>query len=200
MRIDAARPLRGLPLAQAPFTNGLIWRIARSLGLGAGTMLAVVALDAPHHPLVRGAPALRHVHCLGVAVADSWTGATMAALLKRLIAQMGRPAADRKDGGSDVPKAAELLAEAGLASPCIDAVSHAAAGLLKRSYQPHPAFERFLSAGGRVSGTLTHPLLACLAPPTVRTKARLMPVHRLFTWAERLLQLSPAGGAKAGSI
>ena len=27
-----------------------------------------------------------------------------------------------------------------------------------------------------------------------------MPVHRLCTWADRLLTLSPAGGAKAGSI
>src|SRR5216684_2852577 len=27
-----------------------------------------------------------------------------------------------------------------------------------------------------------------------------MNVHRLFTWAERVLQLSPAGGSKAGSI
>jgi hypothetical protein len=34
----------------------------------------------------------------------------------------------------------------------------------------------------------------------VHTKARFMNVHRLCTWAERLLQLSPAGGAKAGSI
>jgi len=57
-----------------------------------------------------------------------------------------------------------------------------------------------LSACGRVSGKLKHTLLACLAPPTVRTKARFMHVHRLFSWADRLLQLSPAGGAKAGSI
>jgi len=34
----------------------------------------------------------------------------------------------------------------------------------------------------------------------VRTKARFMHVHRLFSWADRLLKLSPAGGAKAGSI
>ena len=33
----------------------------------------------------------------------------------------------------------------------------------------------------------------------MRTKARFMNVHRLFTWAERLLTLAP-GGAKAGSI
>ena len=42
-------------------------------------------------------------------------------------------------------------------------------------------------------------MLAGLAPPTVHTKARCMPGHRLVPWADRLRQLSPAGGAKAGS-
>ncbi len=42
-------------------------------------------------------------------------------------------------------------------------------------------------------------MLACLAPPKVRTKARFMNVHRLFTWADRVLKLSPPGGAKSGS-
>jgi hypothetical protein len=45
-----------------------------------------------------------------------------------------------------------LLAEQRLASPCIDDISHAAALILKRIYQHHPAFEAFLSACGRVSG------------------------------------------------
>jgi len=72
--------------------------------------------------------------------------------------------------------------------------------MLKRIYQDHPAFERFLSACGTASGQLKQTLLACLAPPTVRTKARFMHVHRLFTWADRVLQLSPPGGAKSGSM
>ena len=200
VRLDAARTRRGLPLDQTPFTNGLIWMIDSSIGLGSGKILAVLALEAHHHQRVSGAPTLRHVHCIGVAVADSWTGETIAELLKRLIAQVGRPAASRKDNGSDLHKAAALLGEGGLASPCIDDISHAAAGMLKRTYQPHPAFERFLSICGRVSGQLKHTLLACLAPPTVRTKARFMNVHRLVTWADRVLQLSPPGGAKRGSI
>jgi hypothetical protein len=33
----------------------------------------------------------------------------------------------------------------------------------------------------------------------VRTKARFMNVHRLLTWADRILTLSPPGGAKSGS-
>ena len=200
VRMESARGLRGLPLAHAPFSNGLIWMIDVSIGLGSGKIVAVLAIDAHHHQLLGAASALEHVHCIGVSVGESWTGEAIADVLDRLIAQMGRPAAYLKDGGSDLHKAADVLEARGLGSPCIDDISHAAAGMLKHYYQHHPAFERFVSACGRVSGKLKHTVLACLAPPTVRTKARFMNVHRLFTWAERLLHLSPPGGAKTGSL
>lgn len=200
VRIEAARELRGLPLSQAPFSNGLIWMIDLSIGLGSGKILAVLALDAHHHHLVDGAPSLEQAHCIAVSVGDSWTGEEIAELLKRLIAQMGRPAGYLKDGGSELQKAADLLEPQGLGSACIDDISHAAANMLKHYYESHPDFERFISACGRVSGKLKQTILACLAPPTVRTKARFMNVHRLFTWADRLLSLSPPGGAKSGSI
>jgi len=200
VRMDSARACRGLPLEAAPFSNGLIWIIDISIGLGCGKILTVLALDAHHHQLESGAPTLHHVRCIGVAVAVSWNGDTIADFLKRLIAVMGRPAAYLKDGGSDLHRAAALLEEQDIGSSCIDDVSHAAANMLKRIYQDHPAFERFLSACGQVSSKLKQTLLACLAPPTVRTKARFMNVHRLFTWAERVLKLSPPGGAKSGSM
>ena len=88
-----------------------------------------MAIDAHHHHLLGAAPSLRHVRCIGVSVAASWTGEAIAEVLDRLIAQMGRPAAYRKDGGSDVHKAADLLEARGLGSPCIDDISHAAAGM-----------------------------------------------------------------------
>jgi hypothetical protein len=72
--------------------------------------------------------------------------------------------------------------------------------MLKRPSQHHPAFDRFLSACGRASGQLKPTLLACVAPPTVRTKARFLPVHRVVAWADRVLQLLPPGGAKRGSM
>ena len=199
VRIDAARMLRGVPLSQAPFSNGLIWMIDISIGLGTGKILAVLAFDAHHHQLAPGALSVDRVRCIGVSVAASWTGDTIADLLRRLIAVMGRPAAYLKDGGGDLHRAVALLDEPGLASPCLDDISHAVAGMLQRFYQPHPTFETFVSACGRVSGHLKHTILACLAPPKVRTKARFMHVHRLFTWADRVLKLSPAGSAKTGS-
>jgi hypothetical protein len=199
VRLEAARTLKGLTLSQAPFTNGLIWMLDISIGLGTGKILAVLACEAQHHGNTPGALSLAHVRCIGVGVAVSWSGETIAAFLGRLIAQMGRPAAYLKDGGSELQKAVSLLGERGLSSPCIDDISHAVAGMLKRVYQDHPSFKTFLSACGRVSGKLKHTIVACLAPPKVRTKARFMNVHRLFTWADRVLKLSPPGSAKTGS-
>ena len=105
VRIAAARSGKGLPLRQAPLPNGLIWMLDMSIGLGTGKILAVLAWDAHHQQLAPGALALEHVHCIGVCVADAWTGATIADVLKRLIAQLGRPAAYLKDGGSALHKA-----------------------------------------------------------------------------------------------
>jgi hypothetical protein len=165
VRIHSAPRLKGLALSQAPFANGLIWLIDVSIALGPGKIVAILALDAHHHQLTEAAPGLQQVQCLAVSVAASWTGDTLAALLQRLIAVMGRPAAYLKDGGSDLQKALSLLAEQGLASPSIDDISHAVANMLKRRYQAHPKFSTFVSACGRVSGKLKQTLLACLAPP-----------------------------------
>ena len=198
VRMQSARLLKGSTLSQAPFSNGCIWLIDISIALGSGKIVAVLALDAQHHR-TQAAPSLEQVRCLAVSVAVSWTGDTLADLLKRLIAVMGRPAAYLKDAGSELHKALDGLEAQGLASPAIDDISHAVANMLKRRYQDHPTFATFVSACGRVSGKLKHTLLACLAPPSVHTKARFMNVHRLVTWADRLLHLSPAGGASAGS-
>ena len=199
VRIAAARGLKGVPLRQAPCPHGLIGMLDLRLGLGTGKIWAVLACDAHHHQRAPGALALEQVHCLGVCVADAWTGETIADVLQRLIAQMGRPAASRKDGGSDLHKATDVLGEHGVRRPCLDEIAHAVAGMRTRVYHDPPAFPTFVSACGPVSGTRKHPMLACVAPPTVRTKARWMPVHRLVTWADRVRTLAPAGGAKTGS-
>jgi hypothetical protein len=140
------------------------------------------------------------VRCVAVAVSPAWSGERLAALLERVISVVGRPAAYLKDGGSELKKAADVLSERGLGSPVIDDISHAVANMLKRRYEPHPQFATFLSACGQVSGRLKHTVLACLTPPKVHTQSRLMNVHRLVRWADRVLGLLPAGRAKAGSV
>ena len=40
VRLESARGRRGWPLRQAPFSNGLLWMIDLSIGLGSGKILA----------------------------------------------------------------------------------------------------------------------------------------------------------------
>ena len=175
------------------------WLSEVSLALGTGKLVARWALAAPHHQLPAGAPGLHQGQCRAVSGAASWTGAPRAAVLRRLLAGMGRPAADLKDGGRALQKARGLLAAQGLARPAIADLSPAVAKMRTRRYHAPPKFLTLVSAGGRGSGKLKHPRLACRAPPTRHPTARFMHVHRLVTGAARLLPLSPAGGAKAGS-
>jgi hypothetical protein len=200
VRMQSVRLLQGAARHLLPVTNGFIWLIDTSITLGTGTLLSVLALDAHHYQVAGVAPGFHHVRCLAVSVSPSWTGERLAALLERVIAGVGRPAASLKDGGSELQRAVDVLRERGLGSPVIDDISHAVATLLKRRDEKHPQFATFLSACGRVSNRLKHTVLACLTPPKVHTKARFMYVHRLVRWADRVLGLSPAGRAKAGSV
>ena len=116
--------MQSVPLIQSStqrlFSNGFIWLVDISIGLGSGKILTVLALDVEHHNLMPGAPTLKNAHCVGVSVAESWTGEDIAQFLKKIIGILGRPIAYLKDGGADLGKAARDLAEEGFASPCID--------------------------------------------------------------------------------
>jgi hypothetical protein len=182
------------------FSNGYIWLVDISIGLGAGKILTVLALDAQHHRMEPGAPTLKNIHCVGVAVAESWTGENIANFFKKIIGTLGRPIAYLKDGGADLRCAARLLAEEGFVSPCIDDVSHKIANLVKHEYGKHPLFTVFLSACGKVSKRLKQTILACLAPPKVSMKARFMNLHRLVNWADKILKHSIVGPAQKGSL
>jgi len=182
------------------FSNGWIWMADLSIALGTGKILMVLAMRADHYANTSGAPGFGDLHCMGVSVADSWTGESIASFFKRIIAVTGRPTAYLEDGGTDLHKAGRLLEEEGLGSPTIDDISHAVANLLKWWYEDQVLFQTFLSACGRVSAKLKQTILACLAPPKVRTKARFMSMHRLFIWANQLLDHSPPGAAPKGSV
>src|SRR5712691_12292491 len=101
VRLQAARLLQGVSLRLAPCTHGCIWMIDIRIGLGPGKMLSVLALHARHHQRVAAAPGFPQVQGIAGSVAASWTGETIADLLQRVMVVRGRPAADRKDCGSE---------------------------------------------------------------------------------------------------
>lgn len=189
-----------IAIPKGSFSNGFIWMIDISIGLGIGKILTVLALDVHHHGKASQAPKLRDVHCVGICVAPSWNGENIAVFLNKIIAILGRPAAYLKDGGSDLDKSARLLSAQGRGSLCIDDVSHKIANLVKHAYQNHPSFATFISACGKVSKNLKQTILACLVPPKVSMKARFMNLHRLVSWADKILKHSPKGRAAKATL
>jgi hypothetical protein len=101
-RIQNADQLVSSQIDSNPFSNGFIWSIDISIGLGCGKILAVLALDAKHHGPNEGAPNLQNVNCVAVSVAASWDGVSIAEFLQKVIAISGRPVAFLKDGGKDL--------------------------------------------------------------------------------------------------
>lgn len=199
-RLSMVRIRNVASLLESSAPGNWIWMIDTSIGLGAGKILAVLAVKVDHHHINEGAPSLRDVHCIAVSVAASWTGETIADFLLEAIRTVGCPIAFLKDGGKDLAKAWRILGQRGYAIFSIDDVSHVIANLLKHEYGNHPMFDQFLSECGKTSKRLKQTILACLAPPKVSTKARFMNVHRLVAWADRLLKHSPKGRAKKGSL
>jgi hypothetical protein len=202
VRIDSISQLNSTPedCVTSPKAKGWIYMIDISIGLGIGKILAILGLRADHHGVESGSPSLSNVHCIAVAVSDSWTGEAIAVFLERVIAVTGPPLAYLKDAGTDLQKGVRLVGEKGYSSFCIDDISHFVANLLKWRYLEHPMFETFLSVCGRISGKLKQTILACLTPPKTQTKARFMNMHRLVRWAEQLLKLSPPRRASKGSV
>lgn len=174
--------------------------IDTSIALGAGKILAILALNVRYHHSNSNAPSLKNVHCVAVSVSPSWTGEKISDFLKKVIAVLGRPSGILKDGGTDLSKAARLLSEEGHICPEIDDISHVVANLFKREYAEHPMLETLTSSCSKASQKLKQTLLAFLAPPKVSTKARFMNLHRLVSWAEQLLLHSPVGGVAKGSL
>lgn len=179
---------------------GTMWLLDTSIALGDGKILAVFAINLHHDQVACRAPPLAQATCLAICVAPSWTGERIADVLANLIAVTGRPAAYLKDGGSDLAKAVRLLGDHGLASPCISDISHMSANLLKHAYHQHPQFSLFVSACHAISTALPHTIFAGLTPPKVLFKARFMNVHRVVTWAHRLLHHTPSGHAAHDAV
>jgi hypothetical protein len=165
--------------ANKQHSNGSIWIIDTSIGLGAGKILAVLELKVNHHKTNERAPTLKNINCVAVSVSRSWTGEAIADFLQKIIKVTGTPVAYLKDGGTDLAKALRILNERGISSLAIDDISHTIANLLKHEYQKHPMFTVFVSACGQASKKLKQTILACFAPPKVSTKARFMNIHRL---------------------
>ena len=106
-------------------------------------------------------------------MAASWTGDTLADVLKQRIAVMGRPAASLKDGGSERHKAISVGDAQGLSRPAIDALAHAVATMRKRRSHDHPKGSTWGSACAASRVSSNPPFWPASRPPPSTPKPGL---------------------------
>ena len=179
--------------------NKFIFMIDESIGISDRKLLAITAVSADCYKASHGYPKLEGFTAVSTAVAKSWTGGSIASFVKQVIKEVGRPLAWIQDAAGNLAKASSCLDDEGLGSPVISDISHASANLLKAVYSEHPDIEPFVSACGKISKGLKQTVLACLAPPAFRNKARFMNLRKVVLWAKRMLGLSGRGRARQGS-
>lgn len=138
---------------------------------------------------------LQDAECIGISIADTWTGESVSRFLQETFERSGDPVAIIKDGGSDLNKGVNLLnAARKITIPVIEDLGHFAANALKAQYSTLLTFKNFLALICKAAAKLRQSDLAFLTPPKLRSKGRFQNITKLANWAALILPLLGAPG------
>ena len=119
----------------------------------------------------------------------SSTKQTVAVCLENAVAQTGVPRAILDDHGADLHGGVEIFREAHPETSEFYDVKHKAACLLKARLERDPRWKAYASQLGQTKFAVQQTALACLTPPSQRSKARFMNVGGLVDWGIETLAL-----------
>jgi hypothetical protein len=119
----------------------------------------------------------------------SSTKQTVAVCLENAVAQTGVPRAILDDHGADLHGGVEIFREAHPETSEIYDVKHKAACLLKARLENNPRWKAYASQSAYTKFAVQQTPLACLAPPSQRSKARFMNLDGLVAWGVKTLAL-----------
>ena len=168
-----------------------------------GTKKALVVLRVPLDALSRRGTAiqLEDCQCVGLRIAETVNGETVARHLQEIFMRSGTPAAITKDCDATLQKGVRLwMAEAQIVVPVIEDIGHVMAGALKAQFEHRSDYKRFTTLAAKAAKSLRQTELAFLIPPKLRSKGRFLSIGKLARWGEKMLGvLAVKGRARKGS-
>jgi len=222
--LDLFRTAALLGISWVPhFTSVINWTLRVGLGLlrqvaritppwvaiidhsiDVGTKKALVVLRVPLAALSRRGAAiqLEDCECVGLTIAETVNGETVARHLEAIFNRSGSPAAITKDGDATLHKGVRLWMEkAHVTVPVIEDIGHVMAGALKAQFEHTSAYTRFTTLASKAAKSLRQTELAFLVPPKLRSKGRFLSIVKLARWGEKMRGvLAVRGRAKKGSL
>jgi hypothetical protein len=179
--------------------NDWVWLVDHSIQIGQCKCLVILGIrlcDLPEgRPLCH-----RDMEPIALVPMTSSTKQTVAVCLENAVAQTGVPRAILDDHGADLHGGVEIFREAHPETSEIYDVKHKAACLLKARLEKDPRWKEYTRELGQTKFALQQTALACLTPPSQRSKARFMNVDELVDWGIETLALvdDPSRLAKLG--
>jgi hypothetical protein len=193
----------GLGLLQQVAPIAEPWMAIVDHSIDVGTKKALVVLRVPLAALSqRGAAIqLEDCQCIGLRIAETVNGETVAQHLAAIFAQVGTPVAITKDCDATLHKGIRLwMDKRQTPVPVIEDIGHVMAGALKAQFEQTAHYQRFTTLAGKAAKALRQTDLAFLVPPKLPSKGRFLSIGKLARWGEKMLGvLAVKGRAKQGS-
>ena len=191
----------GLLRQVAPISQPWVAIIDHSIDVG--TNKALVVLRVPLAALSQRGAAIQlgDCECVGLSIAETVNGETVALQLEAIFQRSGTPAAITKDCDATLQKGVRLWMEnARLTVPVIEDIGHVLAAALKAQFEQTSEYQRFTSLAAKAAKALRQTDLAFLIPPKLRSKGRFLNIGKLARWGEKMLGvLAVKGRARKGS-
>ena len=183
---------------------GQPWLAILDHSIDIGTKKAFVVLRVTLDALVKKGRALQleDCECIGLKIAETVNGESIALELVEIFGQAGDPAAVIKDCDYTLAKGVRLYAEKQTISPpVIEDIGHVMATALKAQYKDSKSYKSFTELTNKGANRLRQTDLAYLIPPKLRTKGRFQSISKLGQWGAKILSaLAVRGVAKKGSM
>ena len=191
----------GLLRQVAPISQPWVAIIDHSIDVG--TKKALVVLRVPLEALSQRGAAIQlgDCECIGLTVAETVNGETVALHLEEIFTRSGTPVAITKDCDATLQKGVRLWMEkAHAAVPVIEDIGHVMAGALKAQFENTSNYKRFTTLAAKAAKSLRQTELAFLIAPKLRSKGRFLSIGKLACWGEKMLgALAVTGRARKGS-
>jgi len=183
MRLGLAALLRPKVLA-----DDWAWLIDHSIQVGTCKCLIILGVRLSELPEGR-ALGHRDLEPIALVPMPSSTKHTVAACLEQATAQTGVPRVILDDHGADLHGGVEIFRAAHPETIEVYDLTHKAACLLKARLEGDERWKSYNTAAARAKCAVQQTELACLAPPSQRSKARFMNVGGLVDWGVETLAL-----------
>jgi hypothetical protein len=165
-----------------------VWMVDHSIQIGQRKVLVILGVRLSEFPA--GRP-LRHedMEPIGLVPMINSTKETVAACLEDAVAKTGVPRAILDDHGADLHGGVQIFRKAHPETDEFYDIKHKTACLLKGLLQDDPQWKAYATQLGQTKFSLQQTTLACLTPPSQRSKARFMNLDALVDWGIKTLAL-----------